>query len=144
MQRQEFIEQFAELVARVKRIERWMDQWPSRDRRVQALIANEVRLNDASSAFHAGFKAGANMAAVIIWTLPTADGSSGQFIQTDGAGNLSFASQTDFQTQIDSLWTSVNDHWSETGNIWTETGNIWSSVNDLWDEHNSHTHTEGE
>ena len=142
MQKQEFIEQFAELVARVKRIERWMDQWPSRDRRVQALIANEVRLNDASSDFHAGFKAGASMAAAMIWTLPTADGSVGQFIQTDGAGNLSFASPVDFQSQIDSLWTSVNNHWTETGNIWTETGNIWTSVNDLWDSHITHTHSE--
>ena len=129
MQEREFVEQFAELVRRVKAIERWMDQWGSRDRRVQALIAKEVRLDDASSDFHAGFKAGASMAAAIIWTLPTADGSSGQFIQTDGAGNLSFASQTDYQGQIDNIWTHINDQ-------------VWDNINNLWAAHNSHTHSE--
>ena len=90
MERQDFVEQFAELVARVKRIERWQDQWASRDRRVQSLIANEVRLNDSGSGYHAGFKAGASLIANFVLTLPTADGDSGFPLVTDGAGSLSF------------------------------------------------------
>ncbi len=37
-----------------------------------------------------GFKAG-TVATSVIWTLPTADGSSGQALQTDGSGNLSWS-----------------------------------------------------
>ena len=138
MQRQEFIEQFAELVARVKRIERWMDQWPSRDRRVQALIANEVRLNDASSAFHAGFKAGAGMAAAIIWTLPTADGSSGQTLITHGNGALAFSS--DLSNRIDNAYAGIADIRSVIGNIESAIDGIRSRLNDL--EADSHTHSD--
>ena len=51
MQRQEFIEQIAELSARIKRIERWQDQWGSRNRRVATLrtddiYADEVRASE--------------------------------------------------------------------------------------------------
>ena len=42
MQRQEFIEQIAELSARIKRIERWQDQWSSRNRKVSVLHASRV------------------------------------------------------------------------------------------------------
>jgi hypothetical protein len=43
----------------------------------------------STSSVYAGFKVGASGAT--IWTLPVADGSSGQAMTTDGAGNLSFA-----------------------------------------------------
>ena len=38
--------------------------------------------------------AGPNTASTTTFTLPAADGSSGQFLQTNGSGTLSFASQT--------------------------------------------------
>ncbi len=41
-----------------------------------------------------GLKAGNTLGASVTWTLPTADGSNTQVIQTDGSGNLSFASTT--------------------------------------------------
>lgn len=41
---------------------------------------------------YVGFGAAASIAANLIWTLPSADGTSGQFMKTDGAGTFSFAS----------------------------------------------------
>ena len=41
-----------------------------------------------------GLKAGNTLGASVTWTLPTADGTNTQVIQTDGSGNLSFASTT--------------------------------------------------
>ena len=42
MQEREFVDTFAELVRRVRAIERWMDQWGSRDWKVQNLNAKEI------------------------------------------------------------------------------------------------------
>tara|TARA_Y100000593_G_scaffold12786_1_gene23686 strand:+ start:22675 stop:24141 length:1467 start_codon:yes stop_codon:yes gene_type:complete len=41
-----------------------------------------------------GLKAANTLGSSVTWTLPTADGSSGQFIGTDGSGALSFSSAT--------------------------------------------------
>lgn len=50
----------------------------------------ELRLNNAGDTFYTGFKSG-NATANKIWVLPLADGSSGNALTTDGAGNLSFS-----------------------------------------------------
>ena len=52
----------------------------------------ELRLADADSSNYVGLKSGTTVNTNIVWTLPTADGTSGQFLKTDGSGNLSFAS----------------------------------------------------
>lgn len=52
--------------------------------------ANDLRLNNTGNTFYVGFKAG-TLTANKIWTLPTADGTTGQVLQTDGAGNLAWA-----------------------------------------------------
>jgi hypothetical protein len=39
---------------------------------------------------YAGFGAAASIASSILWTLPSADGASGQYMQTNGSGTLSF------------------------------------------------------
>ena len=49
---------------------------------------NELRFYEGGN--YVGFEAPA-LSADKIWVLPTADGSSGQFIKTDGSGTLSFA-----------------------------------------------------
>jgi hypothetical protein len=41
------------------------------------------------------FQAPASVAANVTWTLPDADGTSGQFLQTDGSGALSWADEAD-------------------------------------------------
>ena len=43
-----------------------------------------------------GLKAGNNLSASTTFTLPTADGSAGQFIKTDGSGNLAFSTVNQF------------------------------------------------
>ena len=40
------MEQFAELAARLKRIERWQDQWRTRNRKVAGLQADGVLATD--------------------------------------------------------------------------------------------------
>jgi hypothetical protein len=51
---------------------------------------NELRFYNGANSHYVGFKAGAPSADAI-WTLPTADGSAGQAIVTDGNKVLSFA-----------------------------------------------------
>lgn len=55
---------------------------------------------------YVGFGAAASIAANLIWTLPSADGTSGQYMKTDGSGTLAFASPKIVQYVIA---TSTND-----------------------------------
>jgi hypothetical protein len=54
----------------------------------------EIRFSEttANGTNYVGFKAPASLSADKIWVLPSADGTAGQFLKTDGAGNLSFSS----------------------------------------------------
>ena len=52
---------------------------------------NELRFEDATGGQYIGLKAGATVASSTTFTLPTADGTSGQAITTNGSGVLSFA-----------------------------------------------------
>ena len=58
--------------------------------------AKEIRLSEADSngANYLGLKAPASVTADITWTLPDGDGSSGQFLKTDGSGNLSWGTDS--------------------------------------------------
>lgn len=51
---------------------------------------NQVRFADADSSNYVGFQAPAAVASNKIWVLPNADGTNGQALITDGAGNLSW------------------------------------------------------
>lgn len=51
----------------------------------------ELRLADADSSAYVGFKAPSTITTNRIWTLPSADGTSGQVLSTDGSGTLSWA-----------------------------------------------------
>ena len=53
----------------------------------------EIRFSEttANGSNYVGFKAPASLSADKIWVLPSADGTAGQFLKTDGAGNLSFS-----------------------------------------------------
>jgi hypothetical protein len=55
---------------------------------------NSIRLADSDSSNYVGFKSAATVSSNITWTLPSADGSSGQVLQTDGSGTLSWVSTT--------------------------------------------------
>ena len=52
---------------------------------------NEVRFGDADNSNYVSLRAGATVASNLSFTLPTADGTSGQAIVTNGSGALSFA-----------------------------------------------------
>ena len=51
----------------------------------------EIRLGDSDSSNYVGFKSPTTVGSNLIFTLPSSDGSSGQALVTDAAGNLSFA-----------------------------------------------------
>lgn len=51
----------------------------------------ELRFADTDSSNYVGFKSPGTVSTNKIWTLPSADGSAGQVLQTDGSGVLSFA-----------------------------------------------------
>tara|TARA_A100000172_G_scaffold17379_1_gene9579 strand:+ start:1794 stop:2837 length:1044 start_codon:yes stop_codon:yes gene_type:complete len=53
-------------------------------------LQNEVRFGDNDSSHYIGLKASSTIGTSFTLTLPTADGSSGQFLKTDGSGTLSF------------------------------------------------------
>jgi len=54
--------------------------------------ANSLRLADTDSSNYVGLKAPSTVAANYTLTLPTADGTSGQVLSTNGSGALSFVS----------------------------------------------------
>ncbi len=54
--------------------------------------ANSLLLYNSGNTFYTGFKS--NAAANVTYTLPTNDGSSGQFLQTNGSGTLTWATAT--------------------------------------------------
>jgi|1048.fasta_scaffold23524_2 hypothetical protein len=52
----------------------------------------ELRLADTDSSHYVGFKSPGTVSTNRIWTLPSVDGTSGQALQTNGSGTLSWAS----------------------------------------------------
>ena len=50
-----------------------------------------LRFYDSNSSNYVALRSASTVTTDVTWTLPIADGIPGQFIQTDGAGNLTFA-----------------------------------------------------
>jgi len=59
---------------------------------LQIRSANSLLLYNSGNTFYTGFKS--NAATNITYTLPTTDGSSGQFLQTNGSATLTWATAT--------------------------------------------------
>ena len=51
---------------------------------------NDLRFADSDSSNWVAFQAPSTISSNITWTLPDADGSTGQVLKTDGSGNLAF------------------------------------------------------
>ena len=51
----------------------------------------ELKLYDSDDSNYVSFKSGGTVSSNVTWTLPTADGSSGQMLSTNGSGTLSWA-----------------------------------------------------
>jgi hypothetical protein len=58
----------------------------------QVRSANSIQLYNSGNTFYTALKS--NAAANVTYTLPTTDGSSGQFLQTNGTGTLTWATAT--------------------------------------------------
>ena len=61
---------------------------------LQLKTESPLRFYDSNNSNYVGFKASATVAADIMWTLPSADGTSGQVLSTDGSGTLSWISSS--------------------------------------------------
>ncbi len=54
-------------------------------------LQNEIRFGDSNSSHYTALKSASTVSSNTTFTLPSADGSNGQFLKTDGSGGLSFA-----------------------------------------------------
>ena len=78
------------------------------------LAQGELRLGDSDSSNYVGFKSPGTVASNLIFTLPSADGSSGQALVTDASGNLSFAAAGATVSQDNSSNTAFNLYYAAT------------------------------
>lgn len=74
----------------------------------------ELRLGDADSSNYVGFKSPSTVGTNLIFTLPSADGTSGQALVTDASGNLSFAAAGATVSQDNSSNTAFNLYYAST------------------------------
>lgn len=58
----------------------------------------DLRLGDADNSNWVAFQAPATVASNVTWTLPSADGTSGQYLSTNGTGTLSWATSSGIST----------------------------------------------
>ena len=54
----------------------------------------DVRFKDADGSHYVGLQAPSTVSSNLVWSLPAADGSSGQLLKTDGSGNLGWATDS--------------------------------------------------
>jgi hypothetical protein len=72
--------------------------------------ANTLRFANLTSTRYVGFRANAIVAANVTWTLPVTDGSSNQFLKTDGTGTLSWGSAATASPILESYQTISSNY----------------------------------
>jgi hypothetical protein len=72
--------------------------------------ANTLRFANLTSTRYVGFRANAIVAANVTWTLPVSDGSSNQFLKTDGTGALSWGSAATASPILESYQTISSNY----------------------------------
>lgn len=70
--------------------------------------ANSLRLADTDSSHYVGLKSPSTVSTSYTLTLPTADGTSGQVISTNGSGALSFVSASSGDVTLTGIQTLTN------------------------------------
>ena len=58
---------------------------------IRVNATGELKLYDSDDSNYVSFKSAVTVSSNVAWTLPSADGSNGQVLQTNGSGTLSFA-----------------------------------------------------
>ena len=58
---------------------------------IRVNATGELKLYDSDDSNYVSFKSGGTVSSNVTWTLPTADGSNGQTLTTNGSGTLSWA-----------------------------------------------------
>lgn len=74
---------------------------------------NQLRLADLDSSNYVGFQSPSVVGANVVWTLPAADGSSGQVLSTNGTATLSWA--TALTAAANNAFTGANTFTNATG-----------------------------
>jgi hypothetical protein len=72
--------------------------------------ANTLRFANLTSTRYVGFRANAIVAANVTWTLPVSDGSSNQFLKTDGTGALSWGTAATASPILESYQTISSNY----------------------------------
>lgn len=80
---------------------------------------SDLRFADADSSHWVAFQAPATVAANVTWTLPAADGTSGQVLSTNGTGTLSWATAATGNVTLsgNNAMTGANTFTNSTGQI---------------------------
>lgn len=68
----------------------WTDNGAGGTRKAFTLLNGAIRMNDADASHYLDLKAPATITTSFTLTLPDNDGASGQYLKTDGSGNLSW------------------------------------------------------
>ena len=58
---------------------------------IRVNATGELKLFDSDDSNYVSFKSAGTVSSNVAWTLPSADGSSGQMLSTNGSGTLSWA-----------------------------------------------------
>ena len=79
-------------------------------------FSGDLRLKDADGSHYVGFASPTTVASNKVWTLPAADGTASQYLQTNGSGVLSWstvsvggATGIDFNDNVKARWGTGND-----------------------------------
>ncbi|MBM4253743.1 MAG: hypothetical protein FJ146_17380 [Deltaproteobacteria bacterium] len=91
---------------------------------LQMAASSEVRFSEATAngSNYVGFKAPSAIAADKIWILPDTDGSAGQVLKTDGAGNLGWVSAAVLANDIAAV-----ENLATTGGVERTATDTWST-----------------
>ena len=68
-----------------------------------SIIDGSLLLTDSDNSHYVGFKAATTISSDLTWTLPSTDGTSGQFLKTDGSGTLSWSNASSGGGAISSI-----------------------------------------
>ena len=109
---------------------------PSKISGTNFAFSGDLRLKDADGSHYVGFASPTTVAANKVWTLPAADGSASQYLQTNGSGVLSWstvsvggATGIDFNDNVKARWGTGNDleifHDGSHSYLANSTGNLY-------------------